>query len=352
MTRTAVVTLSNAGTAPWSWGEPPAAAGGELLLAEHFEGDSMPPPGWQRITLQPAATWQLSAGSGHGGTQSARVPGADSAQDEWLISPPLWLQRGWLTIWTLGSASTCRGSARCDLEVYVLGQGIGTVLLGKADDAWLADGSWTAHAWELTPHLPATNTVQIGIRYHGQPGSATAQVDDVVVSGLARPAGCREPAAPWLSATGPVAPVAPGGQTGLTVTLDARTLPASSYNSALCLPGTDPRAPLWPVPVTLNVDGCAAVPPSAPTLAIDQGANGSAVLSWTAQAGQASYHLYRGDKPYEETLWREPAGGSQSVVDGAPGQMAFYRLEAGNCSGDYWTGSNRVGWMVFSLHRD
>jgi hypothetical protein len=346
------VTLGNQGAAAWSWGEPPPAAGGELLLVESFEGDFMPPPGWQRLTLQPAASWQLSPGSGHAGTQAALVPGADSAQDEWLLSPPLWLQRGWLTLWTWGSASTCRGSARCDLEVYILGEGIGTVLLGSAEAAWLADGSWTAHAWELTPHLPATGAVQIGIRYRGQPGSATARIDDVVVSGLARPEGCREPAAPWLTATIPVAPLAPGARAVLSLTLDARSLAASSYTSALCLPGNDPRAPLWPLPVTLNVDGCAAVPPPAPTLAIHQGLNGSAVLSWPAEDGQAAYRLFRGRRPADETLWLELPAGAENALDLAPGSAAFYRLEAGNCSGDYWAGSNRVGWMVFSLHRD
>lgn len=351
VTRTETVVLGNQGLAEWRWGEAPVAAGGELLLVEGFEGQSMPPAGWQRTSRLPSATWQLSAGTGHGGTQVAMVPWADEPQDEWLISPPLSLQRGWLTMWTRGSASSCRNQTRCDLETYVMGPGIGTVLLGKADDDWLADGSWTAHAWELTPHLPATGSVRIGIRYISDGGSFV-YIDDVSVSGLARPIACDEATAPWLAAIPPAAPAPPGGQTALTLLFDARTLPAGSYSTVLCIAGNDPLAPLWPLPVTLNVDGCAEITPPAPELDIEQGVEGSAVLSWTAEAGQAAYRLYRGSRPYEEMLWRELPAGAQTAVDPAPGSAAFYRLEAGNCSGDFWVGSERVGWLVFGLHRE
>ena len=348
MTRTVTVTLANQGAAEWRWGEAPAAAGGELLLVEDFEDDHLPPPGWEAV---PATGWQRVSGMGHNGTQAALVPWADGAQDVRLNSPPLSLQRGWLTMWTWGSASICGDTERCDLEVYLLGEDGDPLLLGRADDEWPADHSWTAHAWELTPHLPEEGSVRIVIRYVAEPQSAPVLIDDVHVSGLARPADCNEPPASWLASMPPVAPAPPGGQSALTVLLDARALPPASYSSTLCLPGNDPRAPLWPLPVTLNVDGCAAIPPPAPDLTIEEGPGGSALLSWTPKAGQAAYRLYRGSRPYEETLWRELSAGARTAVDAAPGSAAFYRLEAANCSGAYWAGSGRVGWLVYSLEQ-
>jgi hypothetical protein len=108
--------------------------------------------------------------------------------------------------------------------------------------------------------------------------------------------------------------------------------------------------PLQSIPVTLYVDGCAAMPPPAPAVTISRGAGDSAVLTWTPEPGQAAYRLYRGGEPYAEVLWRELAGGTKTASDLVPGRAAFYWMEAGNCSGDWWAGSNRVGWMVFSLY--
>lgn len=349
LTRTVEVTLANGGNADWRWGEAPVVMGGKRLLTEGFEGGTMPPPGWERQTQLATATWQVFPGTGHRGANAAAVTGASSEQDEWLISPPLWLQQGWLAHWTWGSASACREQNLCDLEVWLLAESGDATLLGKADDAWPEEGAWTAHAWDLTAHLPATGAVRVAFRYASSGDSAEARLDDVMVTGLVRPEGCREPAPAWMQLVPLAGALAPGEEAPLSIVLDATALLAGTYTGSACVPGNDPQAPLWPLPVTVRADSCVEQIPAEPALSITRGDGGEAVLSWEAQPGGITYLVERGLDPYAELPWLALAAGSSAATDPAPGTAAFYRLVASNCSGEQTAASNRAGWLVASL---
>jgi hypothetical protein len=296
-------------------------------------------------------TWMLVPVIRHQGAQAVAVLGSGAPQDEWLLSPPLWLARGWLTFWSLNRESVCRLSDACDLEAWLLPEGGEATLLGRADDDWQADGAWTAHSWELTPHLPASGPVRVALRYHGTGGSTAVFVDDVQVSGQLAPDGCREAPPPWLAAIPLATELAPGATAPLALALEATGLVTGTYSGALCLPGNEPLTPLRAIPVTLYVDSCASLAGAAPRLAIAPGAGGEAVLSWEPPPVPASYRLARGTQPYLEAPWLALPQGSNGAVDAAPGAAAFYQLEATTCGGAVTAASNRAGWLVYETAR-
>jgi subtilisin-like proprotein convertase family protein len=76
LTGTMSVTLENRGSATWEWGGEPAAAGGELLFVEAFEGSGMPPAGWELQPQLVTATWGLQQDVSHSGAQAPRFRGA------------------------------------------------------------------------------------------------------------------------------------------------------------------------------------------------------------------------------------------------------------------------------------
>jgi hypothetical protein len=349
MTRTVPLTVTNDGEADWQWGAAPVATGGALLLTDGFEGNMIPPPGWVLTTAQAAATWQLLDGTAHTGSQAAAVRGADDEQDEWLVSPPLYLHAAWLSHWTWGNATICRVNNRCDLQVWLLKEAGEAVLLGRADDAWMETGTWTPHAWELTPHLPASGSVRLAFRYVSPGGSSEARLDDVMVTGLVRTPACRTATPGWLKMITATAPLAPGAEMPASLVVDATGLVQGTYQGTACLPGNDPVVPLVPVTVTARVDPCVAEIATEPNLAIARGAGGEALLSWDAQSGSISFQVARGSRPYAEEPWLALPTGSDAAVDPAPGAAAFYRVVASNCSGNHVAASNRAGWLVTPL---
>lgn len=346
-TATTAVTLTNQGGAPWQWGAAPPAAASALLLVEGFEGAGALPAGW---TLQPQVvtrTWQTTSFGSHQGGRALLAPPSDQPQDEWLISPPLWLARGWLTFWSWNRQSPCRLSDACDLEAWLLAEDGTVTLLGVADEAWRDEEAWTAHSYELTGLLPAYGPVRVALRFHGTGGSTVVLVDDVQISGQLAPVGCRAPPPTWLSASPLSEALAPGESAPLALVLDATGLVTGTYSGSLCLAGDDPLKPLHSIPVTLNVDHCTDLAGETLQLSVTPGAGGAAELGWQPPPVPASYLLARGQAPYEETPWLSLPEGSAGAIDPEPGAAAFYRLQAIGCGGAVTAASNRVGWLVY-----
>lgn len=176
------------------------------LITESFEG-VFPPAGWTQVAHN-AYTWTASNKNSHSGIMSADIvyDSALNQQDEWLVSPVLYLAEGTLSLWSMGSTYWCKvENNNCDLNIWIVKGEVGggdDILVGKADDAWTGSFIWAQSTFVLTPHLTG-DPIRIGFQYYGRDG-AEVTLDDISLTGV------ENQDVPWFSEA-PVSGVIAGG---------------------------------------------------------------------------------------------------------------------------------------------
>ncbi len=154
--------------------------------AEGFEGGVVPPAGWSEQIQNTGYNWSISTTYRRTGTYGAYVPW-NSNQNEWLLSPRLLGVTGGMTtsLWSEGSVYWCRDTYdNCDLNVWLVVNDVGggdDILLGKAEDSWPGNWTWTRSVFTLPATLPAGD-LRIGYQYVGDDG-ADAGIDDIHLPG-------------------------------------------------------------------------------------------------------------------------------------------------------------------------
>lgn len=251
-TKDVTLTLENLGAADGNFEliEIPAVGMGshilpdEVLVTEGFEGD-FPPTDWTQISNS-AVTWALGDYSPHTGSYYAHVE-YDYNQDEWLLTPEMFLSEGTLSFWSFGSLYWCKTTYdNCDLNVWIVVGEVGgadDILVGKGDDAWTTTWAWAQSTFNLTPLLPG-GPVRIGFQYLGDDGTEIG-LDDILLDGT------ESLDVPWLSEAPTTGTVPGDGQLPITVTFDSTGLANGIYTAIL-------RVKLAPygninIPVTLVV---------------------------------------------------------------------------------------------------
>ena len=156
---------------------------------EGFEGGVVPPNGWTHVQNNPSETWELATFNPHGGSYYAHVL-YDYNQDEWLLSPYLNVTGGETTsLWSMGSYYWgVTPYDNYDVNVWLVVDALGgsdDVLLGKADDDWVASWTWAQSTFTLPTTLP-TGDLRIGYQYIGDDGAEGA-IDDIVLPGTFDP---------------------------------------------------------------------------------------------------------------------------------------------------------------------
>jgi len=223
----------------------------DLLLEEGFEGGSFPPNDWTQIVNNPK-TWTLDSSTSHSGVYSTNVL-YDYSQDEWLLSPTLYLSEGVLSLWSMGSLYWCRDTYNnCDLNLWVVVGEVGggdDVWVGRADDDWTSSYTWTQSVFDLTSLLPG-GPVRIGFQYLGDDG-AEVVLDDISLDGK------EGGDVSWLS-TIPITGTLPANthNTQVDVTFDASVPEITGpgeYYALLKLRSDDPIHASYTIPVTLTV---------------------------------------------------------------------------------------------------
>jgi len=218
----------------------------ETLVQEGFEG-TFPPTNWTQI-INNANTWASANYSPHTGSYYAHVE-YDFSQDEWLLTPEMFLSQGTLSFWSFGSLTWCKTTYdNCDLNVWIVVGEVGgadDILVGKGDDAWTTTWEWAQSTYNLTPLLPG-GPVRIGFQYFGDDG-AEVGLDDILLDGT------ENSDVPWLSETPLTGTVAGDGSQLITVNFDSTGLTEGIYKAFL-------RVKVTPygnidLPVTMIVGG-------------------------------------------------------------------------------------------------
>jgi len=147
----------------------------------------MPPPGWTLSKTVQLESWKIQSSQigPHSGDYFGAVDNAYplANQDEILFSPAFTATSGTLSFFSFGSFDWCHGEVdNCDLEIYYVkggwDGGIGDdVYLGKADDDWTADWTWSESSYDLSPYTDNT-PARIAFRYVGYDG-ARIGLDDI-----------------------------------------------------------------------------------------------------------------------------------------------------------------------------
>jgi hypothetical protein len=151
----------------------------------------MPPAGWTQLITNTAYTWRIGvSGSTHGGWHFAEVPydpDHTPAYNEILFSPYFITSGGSVSLYSAGSVVNCTGAndSRCDLEIWLVNGGWDAgsgndILLGKAEEDWSADFTWSHSVFSYTPYVLPATTVRIAIRYTGPVGSQV-KLDDIIL---------------------------------------------------------------------------------------------------------------------------------------------------------------------------
>ncbi len=306
LTRTAAVLQSaawqrsDARTAPAQVGRlvPVYDPGKATVLAEGFEAGAVPPAGWSRVVLNSHYTWQVDeSGGAHSGGYAAQVQldPAPAEQDEWLLTPPLFLTGGTLSFWSFGSVTWCKAPYdNCDLRVWIVrGEpgGGDDSLIGKGDDAWTANFTYAQSVLSLNRALaPAGENVRIGFEYIGNDG-AQVGLDDVLLE---------SPDVEWLKVSPTTVILLADGRTAVTLTVTALpTLPARLlYQAGLLVRSGDSMGP-FTVPVSMEIQ-------AVPTVTVEVGAlmleNQATTFTVTADGTQPmSFTWNFGDGTGEES---------------------------------------------------
>jgi len=227
------------------------AQAGELLLDEGFEGGTIPPSEWTQVINNPK-TWSLDSSTSHSGTYSTNIL-YDYDQDEWLLSPPLYITEGILSLWSMGSLYWCRDTSNnCDLNLWIVVGEIGggdDVWVGRADDDWISSYTWSQSIFDLTSLLPG-GSVRLGFQYLGDDG-AEVVLDEIMLEG--REGGD----VTWL-ALSPISGTLPANSynSQVNVVFDASVPEIASpgeYYALLKLRSDDPVHPSSTIPVTMTV---------------------------------------------------------------------------------------------------
>jgi len=151
---------------------------------EGFDSGLVPPPGWTERVQNTDHNWSDFAYPGWGTTAIVTY---GSNQNEWLLSPYLEAVSGGMTttVWSMGHVGLCRyPSDNCDLNVWLVAGDVGggdDVLLGRLDDDWPLNWTWTHRTLTLPSALPAGD-LRIGYQYVGHNG-ADALIDLIVLPG-------------------------------------------------------------------------------------------------------------------------------------------------------------------------
>lgn len=224
-----------------------------ILLNEGFEGGVVPPIGWSEVVSNSAYNWQiLTAGTDfpYNGSYAADVkydPGLYN-QNEWLLSPEVNITWEKLSFWSMGSVYWCRETYdNCDLNVWLVIDDVGggdDIFVGKGDDVWPANFTWTQSEFDLAPYL-LSEPVRIGFQYVGLDGAQVA-IDDIRLTNSGD--------IPWLS-TSPITGTIPAGASQeIDVTFDASVVAQTGqYTGTLHIISDDLINPDMSVPVLMNV---------------------------------------------------------------------------------------------------
>lgn len=258
---TVTVSLSNTGGGPLDWALAEvdgASTRAAAFVDEGFEG-TFPPADW---TIVDGATTEISwlqSTTAHSGAASAALfyPGNANPIDSWLISPAFdtGSEEGLLNFFSRGSAFWCRDDFNnCDFDIWiVVGATAGDaddINLGKVEDAWTAEHTWTEHNIVIPADL---GSIRIGIHGTAADGDSM-RIDDFRV--IENSSICNTPSdIPWLSASPTSGRLDAGLSQEIVLSLDARGLANGTHEGIVCLIGNDPVNSPVEVPVTLTVDG-------------------------------------------------------------------------------------------------
>jgi uncharacterized repeat protein (TIGR01451 family) len=253
-TRSAVLASPDVRVAPSQAGfEAPIYAPqfSDILIEEGFESGSVPPDGWTKAASN-VRTWLPYSTSAHTGIYSAYVP-YDYNQDEWLLSPELYLSEGVLSLWSMGSIYWCRGTYNnCDLNVWIVVGDVGDgddIYVGRADDDWSGSYTWSQSVFDLTSLLPGS-VVRLGFQYSGSDGADVA-IDDISLEGK------EGSDVPWLSLS-PISGTLPANTSIFPVDaiFDAgipEVVEPGEYHALVKLRSDDPVRGSITIPVTMTV---------------------------------------------------------------------------------------------------
>ncbi len=161
-----------------------------LPINEGFEGGFMPPTDWTQIVNDTnfyTATWTIASSTPFAGTYYATCywDHLIAPQDEILLGPTFQANTAQLQFESFGSVYWCRDTYNnCDLNVWLVVGAWGggdDVLVGKADNDWIANWTWSHSTMDLTPYL-AGGPVRIAFQYVGQDGAQVA-LDAIQITG-------------------------------------------------------------------------------------------------------------------------------------------------------------------------
>lgn len=222
-----------------------------LLLNEGFEGGVVPPIGWSEKVTNTGYNWKImTGGTPYNGSYAADVvyDPALNNQDEWLLSPEMDITWGTLSFWSHGSLYWCRDTYdNCDLNVWLVVGEVGggdDIFVGKGEDVWPSNWTWSQSVFHLTPLLPDM-PVRIGFEYKGNDGAQVA-LDDITLS-LGYDI-------PWHS-TSPITGTIPALQSqSIDVTFDSSVIAQTGYyTGTLHILSDDAVNPDLSAPVVMNV---------------------------------------------------------------------------------------------------
>ena len=195
---------------------------GEVILSEGFEG-SWPPPGWRVIKHNNDSShpipgyWSKTDYTLHSGSYAAGLWWSYSHQDEWLITPKVYLDgRCTLTFWTYGYQGSTHGD-HYYVKVSTDGGESWEEVFDLADD-FLPDQGWNAwnYPYEIDLSAYAGDTVEIAWQAEDPPSNDGLWwvwvIDDVTIYGPT-----------WLTLNPLRGIVPPGGEMEVEVTFSPDT---------------------------------------------------------------------------------------------------------------------------------
>jgi len=223
----------------------------DALLDEGFEGGVIPPAGWSEIETNKSQNWKIIMDDYLPYSNYAADVEYDpnlETQDEWLVSPIVNLSQGTLTFWSLGSLYWCRDTYdNCDLNVWLIVGDVGgsdDIFVGKGDNAWGSNFTWSQSVFNLTPFLPGSS-VRIGFEYSGKDGAEIC-LDGILLEG--------SDSIPWLFENPVTGSVSVTQNRVIDITFDASAISQIGvYTGTLHILSKTTTTPDQSVPVIMNV---------------------------------------------------------------------------------------------------
>lgn len=249
---------------------------GVTLLEEGFEDGVIPPDDWLHFDTNAGFTWEIDDFNPHAGAFNATVlfDPALVPQDEWLLTPPMALDSGVLTFWSMGSIFWCRDdNDNCDLNIWIVvgdePDAAEDIFVGTADGDWPDNFVWAQSSFDLTSQLPG-GPVRIGFQYEGVDG-AQVGLDSVSLTGSVGAAGCEAATTiPWLSVDPVSGTTAAGASSEVDVMVDGSQLAPGLNEAVVCVTTDDAQASTFAVPVSIDrLEGEIEVAPLALSSALE-----------------------------------------------------------------------------------